>query len=226
MWCIGLIIFGVLTIKCCSQLEYGSAFVFGFLGLISMIDEVWLVTAIVLAIAFGVLRKIEDNPMFIFSILFFIGSITFGIVNYKVNPPLPNGIFSIGNPTVEEIRYDILGGNEKTMVNGSVSGHFFHGYGSVSGSISEDNFYKIYYPGTNADGEKIAIPKIVKEIETEVVLCPNDMESEYLLEIVTTQQYMERKYQEEQYFDDVSRRYKLYVRESTFNNKVVLDGNK
>ena len=111
------------------------------------------------------------------------------------------------------------------MVNGSVSGHFFHGYGSVSGSISEDNFYKIYYPGMNADGEKIAIPKIVKEIETEVVICPDDMQSEYLLEIVTKQQYMERKYQKEQYFEDVSRRYKLYVRESTFNNKVVLDGN-
>ena len=181
--------------KCWSQREYGSAFMFGALGLFSMINEVCFVTAIVLAIVFGVMRKTCDDPMLIFCILFLIGLFTACAVNVKVNPPLPNGIFSIGNPTVEEIRYEILGGNDTTRVSGSVSGHFFHGYGSVSGSISEDSFYKIYYPGTNADGEKIAIPKIVKEIETEVVLCPNDMESEYLLEIVTTQQYMERKYQ-------------------------------
>ena len=224
MWCISLIIFGVLIMKCWSQREYGSAFMFGALGLFSMINEVCFVTAIVLAIVFGGMRK-KSHPMLIFSVLWIVGIFTFDIVDLEVNPPLPNGIFSIGNPTVEEIRYDILGGNDMTLVNGSVSGHFFHGYGSVSGSISEDSFYKIYYPGTNADGEKIAIPKIVKEIETEVVICPDDMQSEYLLEIVTTQQYMERKYQKEQYFEDVSRRYKLYVRESTFNNKVVLDGN-
>ena len=53
------------------------------------------------------------------------------------------------------------------------------------------------------------------------------MQSEYLLETITTQQYMERKRgrnPKEQYFEDVLRKYKLYVRESTFNNKVVLDG--
>jgi len=145
----------------------------------------------------------------------------------KKHPPELEGIFPIGNPTVEEVRYDILGGNDTTEVNGGVSGHFWHGFGSVSGSISEYSFYKIYYLGTNVEGENIAIPKTVKESETEVVICPDDMESEYLLEIVTTQQYMERKRfrePEEQYFEDVSRRYKLYLRESTFNNKVVLDG--
>lgn len=32
----------------------------------------------------------------------------------------------------------------------------------------------------------IAIPKTIKECDTEVVICPEDTESEYLIEIVTT----------------------------------------
>ena len=176
-------------------------------------------------LAFVLLFRDKIKPEAFYALLI-LGVVFAAIGKHDVeSKKQPQGIFTIGNPIVEEIRYEILGGNDTPSVFGSASGHFFHGYGSVSGSISEDSFYKIYYPGTNADGEKIAIPKIVKEIETEVVICPDDMQSEYLLEIVTTQQYMERKYQKEQYFEDVSRRYKLYVRESTFNNKVVLDGN-
>ena len=227
---IGFIIFGVLTVKCWSHRERKWAFMFGLLGLISMINVIWLVLTIVIAIVLDVWQRIcwwSDDVIEVGCILLLSVGLIYGIVDLKMNPPPPDGIFPIGNSTVEEVRYDILGGNDTTMVNGGVSGYFFHGIGSVSGSISEESFYKIYYPGTNAEGENIAIPKTVKESETEVVLCPDDMQSEYLLETITTQQYMERKRgrnPKEQYFEDVLRKYKLYVRESTFNNKVVLDG--
>jgi len=231
MWWIGLIIFGVLTMKCWSQHERERASIFGLLGLISMINVVWLVITIVIAIVLVVL----DRYYWVYDVditgacftLLIVAFIIYGVVDLKMNPPPPDGIFTIGNPTVEEVRYDILGGNDTTVVNGDVSGHFFYGFGSVSGGVSEDRVKKIYYPGTNAEGENIAIPKTVKESETEIVLFSDDTASEYLLEIVTTQQYMERKRfrePQEQYFEDVSRRYKLYLRESTFNNKVVLDG--
>ena len=210
---IGFIIFGALTVKCWSHCERKWASMFGLLGLISMINVVWLVLTIVIAIVLDVWQRIcwwSDDVIEVGCILLLSVGLIYGIVDLKMNPPPPDGIFPIGNSMVEEVRYDILGG-----------------IGSVSGSISEESFYKIYYPGTNAEGENIAISKTVKESETEVVLCPDDMQSEYLLETIITQQYMERKRgrnPKEQYFEDVLRKYKLYVRESTFNNKVVLDG--
>lgn len=204
-------------------------FIFGgvilvFLTRIGMPGVVFVCACVVLwRIIFNVKRCLG---MFVCSVLILIGGLCFFDISTRNKEP--EGTFLIGNPIVQESRYEILAGNDTTRVDGSVSGYFYWGSGSVSGSISEDSFYKIYYLGTNAEGENIAIPKIIKENETQVVLCPDDTECEYLIETVTTQQYVERKwyrYSEERYFEDVLCKYKLYVRESTFNNKVVLDSN-
>ena len=133
----------------------------------------------------------------------------------------------VGSPIVEETRYEILGGSDTTRVSGSISGNIFY----VTGSVSEDSFFKIYYPGVNSDGEEIAIPFTVKENQVEIVILPDDTDSEYLLQI-TTKQWYEYDFKnkiltiEEPWCKTESVRYKLYVRQDTFNNKITIDGNK
>ena len=134
------------------------------------------------------------------------------------------GTIEVGSPIVEETRYEILGGNDTTRVSGSISGNLFH----ITGSISEDSFYKIYYPSVNSDGEDIAVPLTVKENQTEIVFLPNDAPNEYLLKLTTTQLYEYKNkdiYGDEQWSETKSVRYKLYVKRETFNNKIVIDGN-
>ena len=134
------------------------------------------------------------------------------------------GTIEVGSPIVEETRYEILGGNDTTRVSGSISGNLFH----ITGSISEDSFYKIYYPSVNSDGEDIAVPLTVKENQTEIVFLPDDAQNEYLLKLTTTQLYEYKNkdiYGDEQWSETKSVRYKLYVKRETFNNKIVIDGN-
>ena len=134
------------------------------------------------------------------------------------------GTIEVGSPIVEETRYEILGGNDTTRVSGSISGSLFH----ITGSISEDSFYKIYYPSVNSDGEDIAVPLTVKENQTEIVFLPDDAQNEYLLKLTTTQLYENKNkdiYGDEQWSETKSVRYKLYVKRETFNNKIVIDGN-
>ena len=134
------------------------------------------------------------------------------------------GTIEVGSPVVEETRYEILGGNDTTRVSGSISGSLFH----ITGSISEDSFYKIYYPSVNSDGEDIAVPLTVKENQTEIVFLPDDAQNEYLLKLTTTQLYEYKNkdiYGDEQWSETKSVRYKLYVKRETFNNKIVIDGN-
>ena len=88
-----------------------------------------------------------------------------------------NGTTEVGSPIVEETRYEILGGSDTTRISGSISGGLFH----ITGKISEDSFYKIYYPSVNSDGEDIAVPLTVKENQTEIVFLPDDAQNEYLL---------------------------------------------
>ena len=135
-----------------------------------------------------------------------------------------NDTIEVGSPIVEETRYEILGGNDTTRVSGSISGNLFH----ITGSISEDSFYKIYYPSVNSDGEDIAVPLTVKENQTEIVFLPDDAQNEYLLKLTTTQLYEYKNkdiYGDEQWSETKSVRYKLYVKRETFNNKIVIDGN-
>lgn len=135
-----------------------------------------------------------------------------------------NDAIEVGSPIVEETRYDILGGTDTTRISGSVSGGLFH----ITGSVSENSFYKIFYPSVNSDGENIAVPLTVKESQTEIVFLPDDAQNEYLLEF-TTMQLSEHKnkniYGDEQWYNTISVRYKLYVKRETFNNKIVIDGN-
>ena len=130
----------------------------------------------------------------------------------------------VGSPIVAETRYDILGGADTTRISGSVSGGLFH----ITGSVSENNYYKIFYPSVNSDDEEIAVPLTIKENQTEIVFLPDDAQNEYLLELTTMQLY-EYKYAniygDEQWYNTISVRYKLYVKKETFNNKIVIDGN-
>lgn len=222
---IGLIIGVILCWVCFTKDKDFFAFLFGFLTFASA-SEISEILAVDMFIIIAFFLMVRNDDCHCWGIILLSITLVLGFCS-NVAGLTSEGVFTIGNPTIEETRYEILGGNDTTRVSGSVSGYLYCGGGSISGSIWEDSFYKIYYLGTNAEGENIAIPKNVKESETEIVLCPNDTESEYLIETVTTQQYMERKWgrnPEEQYFEDVSYKYKLYVRESTFNNKVVLDG--
>lgn len=134
------------------------------------------------------------------------------------------GTIEVGSPIVEETRYDILGGTDTTRVSGSVSGGLFH----ITGSVSEDCFYKIFYPSVNSDGEDIAVPLTVKENQTEIIFLPDNAQNEYLLKLTTKQLYERRNtniYGDEQWYNTISVRYKLYVKKETFNNKIVIDGN-
>lgn len=134
------------------------------------------------------------------------------------------GTIEVGSPIVEETRYEILGGNDTTRVSGSISGGLFH----ITGSISENSFYKIYYPSVNSDDEDIAVPLTVKENQIEIVFLPDDAQNEYLLKFTTTQLYEYKNkdiYGDEQWSETKSVRYKLYVKRETFNNKIVIDGN-
>ena len=135
-----------------------------------------------------------------------------------------NDAIEVGSPIVEETRYDILGGTDTTRVSGSVSGGLFH----ITGSVSEDCFYKIFYPSVNSDGEDIAVPLTVKENQTEIIFLPDNAQNEYLLKLTTKQLYERRNtniYGDEQWYNTISVRYKLYVKKETFNNKIVIDGN-
>lgn len=223
---IGLIISAVLCWVCFRKDKEFLAILSGILAFAfaSEISEILVIVMLIVIAIFLMVR--DDDDCHCWGIIFLIIALVLGFCSYVDGLP-PEGVFPIGNPTIYETRYEILGGNDTTSVSGSVSGHLYCGGGSISGSVWEDSFYKIYYPGTNAEGENIAIPKTVKESETEIVLLPDDTESECLIETATTQQYMERKRgrnPEEQYFEDVSYKYKLYVKKSTFSNKVVLDG--
>ncbi|MBO5179119.1 MAG: hypothetical protein J6B87_02075 [Clostridia bacterium] len=135
-----------------------------------------------------------------------------------------NDAIEVGSPIVEETRYDILGGTDTTRVSGSVSGGLFH----ITGSVSEDCFYKIFYPSVNSNGEDIAVPLTVKENQTEIVFLPDNAQNEYLLKLTTKQLYERRNtniYGDEQWYNTISVKYKLYVKKETFNNKIIIDGN-
>ncbi len=131
---------------------------------------------------------------------------------------------AVGSPIIEETQYEILGGTDTTRVSGSISASFFY----VTSSVSEESLYKIYYLSTNSDGEDIAVPKAVKESQTEIVFLPDDVQNEYLLELITKQRYEYKDKNimgDEQWVRTESVKYKLYVTRETFNNKVVIDGN-
>ncbi len=127
-------------------------------------------------------------------------------------------IVTIEEPLIEEKRYDILAGSDIEFIDGD----FNLGYGKVN----SQSYYKIYYPEKRVeDGETIIVPMKLPANDVELVLLDETAEYDYLIEI-KTRYYKEDRNKEpyEKIFTKTVTKYKLYIRDVSFTNSVMING--
>ena len=82
--------------------------------------------------------------------------------------PYSRNIVKIEEPVVKQYRYELLGGSDATKVSGTITGSLH----LIRGSVSEGDYYKVYYAKQDKNGEMIAVPITISEKATTVVLMP------------------------------------------------------
>lgn len=148
----------------------------------------------------------------IYTILYFACAIVlFGIFSGKAQNIIP-----IETPVIEEARYILC--EDDSENDDSILIHVIRNDG--------ENYYKFYYSSVNEDGEVEAIPYEISEDRVRIILHSNGMEEadeDYLL-VTSTKYYKEDRNKEPPVVigDSIVTEYKLYLRESTFENMTVV----
>ncbi|MBO5179416.1 MAG: hypothetical protein J6B87_03625 [Clostridia bacterium] len=153
-----------------------------------------------------------------FAIIVFAMIITLVVVGVQIHEK--ENIVLLPETDIVETRYDILGGSDSSRVSGYVSGTLYRTHGAVG----ETDCFKLYYE-EERNGEYIAVPMVISENSTTVVLMKEGNEVEH---VIKTEKIFYREDRNvdpyEVSVDHVEVSYKLYVNEATFTG-LQFDGN-
>ena len=136
----------------------------------------------------------------------------------------PANIVAVETPLVQEKHYELLNASDINSMNNDEPDMLMY-VPSANG-----NYYLFYYAAQNEEGEIIARPFKIFEDEVEVIIESNGVEeatSDYLVE-TTIQYYNENRNKKpaEKLIYLTEKEYKLYLRDVTFKNMIIVGSSK
>ena len=227
--CIIDIVIGIIGLILCLCTE-DTWKVIGIMGMVNL--GIFVVSNIIYYVLDEMYCIFIDTCSSIYAIIALICIVVFVVINICTNSsnsteveniPTSN-IVAVETPTIDVKYYELLSASDINLENTNEPDMLMYM------PSKEGNYYQFYYADKNEEGEVIAKPYKVMEADVELIIQSNGVEdatSDYLLETTTTYYEEDRsKRPAEKIVVSSETEYKLYLRDITFKNMIVVGNSK